>query len=127
MSDSIRYETGKRNGDKTKGYTPYCILGLRTRQRRTIKHILNLSYLKIAFFLSLIYDSYAGKVFLHFVQSIFSKIFTLPAPKKIFSSQKKSSDKKVIHTFSPDQNQINKRVPIPPKIFLYFLKFGMLE
>jgi hypothetical protein len=28
-SDSIRYETGKRNGDKTKGYPPYCILGLR--------------------------------------------------------------------------------------------------
>jgi len=125
--DSIELEKAKIEAKTELGHTPYCILGLLSAVKRTIKHILKLSYLKIAFFISLIYDSYAGEVFLHFVQSIFSKIFTLPAPKKIFSSQKKSSDKKVIHTFSPDQNQINKRVPIPPKIFLYFLNFWMLE
>jgi len=30
--------------------------------------------------MAVIYDSSAGEVFLHFVQSIFSKIFILPAP-----------------------------------------------
>ena len=50
------------------GHTPYCILGLRSTVKRTIKHILKVPYLKIAFFISLIYDSYAGEVFLHFVQ-----------------------------------------------------------
>ena len=125
--DSIELEKAKIEAKTELGHTPYCILGLLSAVKRTIKHILKLSYLKIAFFISVRYDSYAGEVFLHFVQSIFSKIFTLPAPKKIFSSQKKSSDKKVIHIFSPDQNQINKRVPIPPKIFLYFLNFWMLE
>jgi len=88
--DSIELEKAKIEAKTELGHPPYCILGLRSTVKRTIKHILNLLYLKIAFLNLVGYDSFAGKVFLHFVQSIFSKIFTLPAPKKIFSSQKKS-------------------------------------
>jgi hypothetical protein len=88
--DSIELEKAKIEAKTELGHPPYCILGLRSAVKRTIKHILNLLYLKIAFLNLVGYDSFAGKVFLHFVQSIFSKIFTLPAPKKIFSSQKKS-------------------------------------
>ena len=48
--------------------TPLKSVGVCSIGYRTIIHILKVPYLKIAFFLSLIYDSYAGEVFLHFVQ-----------------------------------------------------------
>jgi len=98
--DSIELEKAKIEAKTGLGHTPYCILGLLSAVKRTIIHILKLSYLKIAFFISVRYDSYAGEVFLHFVQSIFSKIFTLPALKKFFPAKKNPQTKK-LSTFFP--------------------------
>jgi hypothetical protein len=125
--DSIRYEKGGRCRTKTNPHPPILDLGLRTRQRRIVKHTLKVSYLKIAFSDCLLYHLSAGKVFAlrsNLSSPRFSPCLHL---KKKVSPQKFFSKKKYFRFFPSTFLQINKRVPYPPKFFLYFLKFGMLE
>ena len=125
--DSIRYEKGKRNGDINEPPPPNTDLGLLRQGKEVIIYTLKLSYLKIAFFDCLLYHLSAGKVFAlrsNLSSPRFSPCLHL---KKKVSPQKFFSKKKYFRFFPNTFLQINKRVPYPPKFFLYFLKFEMVE
>ena len=106
---------------------PNSDLGLQGQGKEVIIYTLKLSYLKIAFSDCLLYHLSAGKVFAlrsNLSSPRFSPCLHL---KKKVSPQKFFSKKKYFRFFPSTFLQINKRVPYPPKFFLYFLKFGMLE